>query len=124
MALIRTNTQEKKLTKSVTTGSCMKNVNDCRYRSNNGCSAEWCIYEELPKIVNENKTISCEICGVEKTVSIYSGETSYICDDCKKQIKKILTESKCSLCGASTNVGEALCSNCKNKIWGKLNEQD
>ena len=46
---------------------------DCQYKSANGnCSAEWCIYSQLPKMVNTSKNISCMVCGKSISVSVYS----------------------------------------------------
>lgn len=103
--------------------SCSKGIADCMYASNGGCSAEWCIFEELPKMVNGSKSISCDICGsTSKTVSVYSGINSFICDDCKDKIKKIMKINNCIICGASTDTGTQICSTCASKIKEKINE--
>ena len=71
--------------------SCMKGSSDCQYLTESGgCSAEWCIFEELPKMINSSRELTCSICGKnKKSFSSYSGVRSYICDECNKKIKKI-----------------------------------
>lgn len=102
---------------------CSKGISDCMYASGGGCSAEWCIYEELPKMVSTSKELTCDICGEStKSVSVYSGINSYICDNCREKMKKIIKINNCSICGASTEPGIQICSSCSTKIKEKLNE--
>lgn len=103
-----------------TTIKCVKNITDCKYIAKDGktCSAEWCIYNELPKMITEEKEINCILCDKSKTVSIYSSESSYICPECKEIIDKIFKNSKCQICGNKTNPGQFICENCAIKIKG------
>lgn len=103
------------------TVGCSKN-SDCMFFNGSGCSAEWCIFERLPKMINTSKTIECLICGNTKTVSVYSGKSDYICDDCKEDIKKLINNPKCEICGTTVSVGKCICNTCRNKIKEKINE--
>lgn len=72
---------------------CMKNISDCMFLTkNNMCSAEWCIFEELPKMIYTEKEIKCTICNKSKTVSVYSGKTEYICSDCVNKLNELFKE--------------------------------
>lgn len=74
---------------------CIKDVTDCMFISNNGmCSAEWCIFQELPKVIDLEKDINCIFCDKPKTVSIYNSDSWYICDDCIRKMKEIINERK------------------------------
>lgn len=76
--------------KKSTFNKCRKMVSECMFanQTGGGCSAEWCIFEELPKMTIETKKITCKVCGTAiKEVSIYSGYTDYICESCLKEIK-------------------------------------
>lgn len=69
---------------------CHLNADDCQFLDGNGnCRAEWCIFEELPKMINPKISISCYICGATKTVSAYSGERGYVCPSCASQIRML-----------------------------------
>lgn len=104
---------------------CSKNISDCRYISKDGktCSAEWCIFDELPKMITEEKEIKCIICGTPKTVSIYSGESNYICSKCEKVIERVFKNPKCLICGADIEAGQYLCENCAIIIKGRLSDE-
>lgn len=105
--------------KTKSSSSCMKNSSDCMYLSNGSCTAEWCIYEELPKITNNNRELTCYVCGKnKKTVSIYSGTTSYVCPECQEKINKITQDEKlCSVCNTNkVQVDQYICSECQEKL--------
>lgn len=99
---------------------CMKGSSDCMFlTSSGGCSAEWCIFNELPKITTGGNELTCSICGKnKKTVSPYSGITSFICDECSEKIKKITPKQKpCAVCGVNNvEVDQYICSDCQQKI--------
>lgn len=75
-----------------TVETCQKNSKDCMFldKSDGTCRAEWCIFKELPEMVKTNVQLTCRICGRTKIVSVYSGETQYICDNCIDRIKRWL----------------------------------
>ena len=103
--------------------ACLNNVLDCRFIDGNGnCKAEWCIFNELPEMVQKVKQINCIICNKPKEVSVYCGETNYICEDCKKIIDKVFKNPTCGICGASTVPGQAICQNCAVRLKELLNE--
>lgn len=103
--------------------NCSRLVKDCSYMDKDGkCSAEWCIYSELPAFISENKEIKCIICGKPKDVSIYNNEAYYICDDCKEDIDKVFKNPTCGICGAKTNAGQSICENCAIRLKELLNE--
>lgn len=113
MGLIKENNTKKIKKKEVE--ACDMDTKDCMFldKSTGNCSAEWCIYKELPKMVRLNVKLTCEICKTKTTtVSIYSGETKYICDDCLKTIDNVVNHPTCSSCGASTSIGKYLCQSC------------
>lgn len=71
---------------------CHKNSKDCMYlnKDNGTCRAEWCIFEELPDMIDPSIEITCSICGTShKTVSVYSSERHYICDTCINKIRNL-----------------------------------
>lgn len=105
---------------------CMKGMLNCMFsNTTGGCSAEWCVFEELPKIQSNNKKLTCDICGNNTTtVSIYSGKTSYICDECKEKINKLTEQTNCVICGAKTEGLQTICSYCASQIREKLNESN
>ena len=75
---------------------CHKNSIDCMFldQDSGTCRAEWCIFEELPEMVNIPVHITCSICrSNSKTVSAYSSERSYICDSCASKIRALFTHS-------------------------------
>ena len=77
------------------TVECMKNITDCTFISSNGkCSAEWCIFNELPKMMIIEKTIKCIICGTPKTISVYNCQAEYICDECKNALKELMRNER------------------------------
>lgn len=71
---------------------CMKNLKECMFLNKDECTAEWCIFERLPKMVTLTKKINCIICDKPKEVSVYTGQINYICDDCVKKIKEKINE--------------------------------
>lgn len=72
---------------------CKRKIDDCMFRAvGELCSAEWCIFDELPKMLITKKTIKCVICGKSKTVSIFNAESNYICDNCIAKIKEKINE--------------------------------
>ena len=99
------------------TVSCEHGV-DCMYKSaSGGCTAEWCIFSQLPKIVNNSKKLKCSVCGKnEKTVSVYSGISSFVCDECTEKINKVIKDRTCPICGTSIELEEVICSNCAGKL--------
>lgn len=104
--------------------SCMKNISDCMFLGQNGsCIAEWCIFEELPTVINTTKSLTCSICNeTKKTVSTFSGIGSFICDKCNEKIKKVTPDNKqCSICGSFIKLEETICNNCKNNINKTIN---
>lgn len=113
MALIKENNEKKLVKRKVE--PCDMDTKDCMFlnKSNGNCSAEWCIFKELPKMVRLNVKLTCEVCKSKTTtVSIYSGETKYICNECLKNIDDVINHPKCSRCGTSTSIGKYLCSSC------------
>ena len=102
--------------------SCQKGIADCMFNVNGDCSAEWCIFAELPDIVVGSKSISCSVCGNTTTVSIYSGSSNYICPDCQSKIKQCIENPTCAICGATVSPGVGLCGSCAERIRGKLDE--
>lgn len=91
------NVLDKKYNKTKSTNTdnikCSKNSTDCMYLAKNGmCSAEWCLFDELPKMIETKKEINCIICGESKEVSIYNSDSWYICDKCIKKIKESFNE--------------------------------
>ena len=100
--------------------SCMKGSSDCQYLTESGgCSAEWCIYEELPKMINSSRELTCSICGKnKKSFSSYSGVRSYICDECNKKIKKITPDKKlCAICNTNeVELDQCICTSCQKDI--------
>lgn len=99
---------------------CQKGSSDCMYlTSSGGCAAEWCIYAELPKMVSDSRELTCSVCGVnKKSVSMYSGITSYICPQCQEKIKKITPDEKlCAVCRTNTvPVDQYICNDCQSKL--------
>lgn len=73
---------------------CKKNIKDCMFlMDDNECCAEWCIFEELPKVINLERKITCSICNINsKTVSVYSGQKDYICEECINKIREKINE--------------------------------
>lgn len=107
------------------TEPCQKGAIDCMFANSTsgGCYAEWCIFDTLPAMEFTSKELTCSICNTNKTqISTYSGQTSYICPDCKKKLHKLIKEPKCSICGAKTEIGESICSSCVALIKEKINE--
>ena len=106
-----------------TTGStsCMKGVYDCMYSTpEGGCCAEWCIYNELPSMDITSKEITCDVCQKnKKTVSIYSGTSSFICDECVEELRKLTQERNCLICGVTVK-GDQICPQCASLIREKL----
>lgn len=105
---------------------CRKNSTDCMYLNSNGtCSAEWCIYEELPKIISTGRELTCSICGKnKKTVSIYSGITSYICEECQQKLKLITPDKKhCALCSTEISLDQVICTDCQKKLVDIIEEK-
>lgn len=98
---------------------------DCQYLDSNGdCSAEWCIYEELPKIIKTDKKVTCSICGKNtKIISLYSGITEYTCPECRTKIKKITKDEKlCSVCNENKiAVDQYICTSCQKKLITYVN---
>lgn len=92
---------------------------DCMYNVGGGCAAEWCIFNELPKMVTSSRTLTCSVCNeATKTVSIHSGITSFICEKCRTKIKKVTPDEKpCSVCGTNkVPVDQYICNDCQKKI--------
>ena len=99
---------------------CQEGIDDCQYLTSSGeCSAEWCVYSQLPKMVINSRELTCSVCGKnKKTFSSYSGITSYTCPECKEKLKKITKDDKlCSVCGKNTvDVDQYICTDCQQKL--------
>lgn len=99
---------------------CQKGSTDCMYLSSGGgCSAESCIFAELPTMISSNRELTCSVCGVnKKSFSTYSGISSYICSECQEKLKKITpTEKTCSVCGVNKiAIDQYICSECQEKL--------
>lgn len=82
--------------RNITEAGCQLGVSDCMFLDNNGnCSAEWCIFSQLPKVINTTRQITCSICGESvKNVSIYSGIKDFICPVCKQKIREKIYEQQ------------------------------
>lgn len=92
---------------------------DCMFNVNGACSAEWCIFNELPAITTSSRTVTCSICGeATKSFSLMSGTTSYICSKCQEKIKKVTPDEKpCSVCSSNmVATDEYICKECQEKI--------
>lgn len=109
-----------KVTNKSTEEPCQKGSTDCMYLTpSGGCAAEWCIYAELPKMVSGSRELTCSVCGInKKTVSMYSGTTSYICPECQEKIKKVTPDEKlCSVCKTNkVAVDQYICIDCQTKL--------
>ena len=105
---------------------CQLNIPDCEYLNSDGnCSAEWCIYSQLPKMITKSKILTCSVCKKNKTtVSTYSGITSYICPECQVKLIKVIEDKKCPICGTNININESICSSCSTKIRNRLDESN
>lgn len=107
-------------TKPDDSASCMKGVSDCQFlTASGGCSAEWCIFEELPSMISGSRELTCSICGKnKKTVSAYSGISSFVCDECSKKIKKITPDKKlCAVCGENeVELDQSICTTCQKDL--------
>ena len=82
--------------RKVVEGGCQLGTTDCMFLDDNGdCTAEWCIFSQLPKVVNTTRTITCSICGEStKNVSVYSGIKEFICPVCKQKIREKIYEQQ------------------------------
>lgn len=101
--------------------SCMKGISDCQFlTASGGCSAEWCIFSELPTMLNSvGKELTCSICGKnKKTVSAYSGISSFVCDECRQKIKKITPDKKvCPVCKENEiDLDQYICPTCQKNL--------
>lgn len=100
--------------------SCRKGASDCMFSTKSGgCSAEWCIFEELPAVTSSGRELTCSICGKnKKTFSTYSGISSFVCDECSAKIKKITPDKKkCAVCGeAEIELDQSICKECQKKL--------
>lgn len=104
--------------------TCQLNSKDCMFldKADNTCRAEWCIYKELPEMVKLNVKLTCEVCKKNSTtVSVYSGETKYICDECLEKIKNRTESHTCEVCGASISYDRSICSSCGSKLRRIIN---
>ena len=111
--------ENKKSIKKKEVEECHKNSTDCMYldKKDGTCRAEWCIFKELPEMVKLNVKLTCEVCKKNTTtVTVYSGETKYICDDCLDKLNTSIKDHKCSICGASISTDRCICSTCGNKL--------
>lgn len=99
---------------------CNKGSADCMFLSTGGgCSAESCIFDELPLVTGGSRQLTCSVCGTNKTtVSIYSGTTSFICPECQEKLKKITQDEKlCSVCKVNkVSVDQYICLECQTKL--------
>lgn len=118
MGLIKENNRNTIIKRDVE--PCTMNTDDCMFldKDTGNCSAEWCIYKELPKMVRVNVKLNCEICKTNSTtVTVYSGETKYICKECLNKINSFITNTKCNICGTDTSEsGKCICNSCASKI--------
>ena len=75
---------------NITEEGCQLGTTDCMFLDNDGdCTAEWCIFSQLPKVINTTRTVTCSICGGSpKLVTVYSGIRDYICPTCKQKIRE------------------------------------
>ena len=97
--------------------SCSEGHSDCMFNINGTCSAEWCIFKELPKMITTGKNVKCKVCKKNTTnVSVYSGQNEYICNDCLQKIYNIIENPKCGICGKSVELGESICSSCRSEL--------
>ena len=103
---------------------CMKNKPDCYYLGADGnCSAEWCIYDNLPKILKDTKLIKCAICNENTTrVSLYSNRTEFICSTCQPKLIRIIKNKSCPICGRGIQYYESICTTCASKIKENIYE--
>ena len=113
--------ENKRKIKKVKVEDCSEHINssDCMFRNKKTgkCRGEWCIYKELPKLVDINVELTCEVCKKNKTtVSVYSGETKYICDDCLDKLYTVIKDPTCDICGTSIPVNRSICTACAAKI--------
>ena len=121
MGLIKTDNKTYRLKNG--SEPCMKGAKDCIYANSTsgGCYAEWCIFDQLPVIENTSKELTCMVCNENKTtVSVYSGKTDFICEDCKEKISKLIKETNCAICGAEIKGGQSICSYCASQIREKI----
>lgn len=117
MGLVK-NVNQRKL-KKMEVEPCHKNSTDCMFlnKTNGMCRAEWCVFEELPEMVKINVELTCEVCNKNKTtVSVYSGETKYICDDCLDKLYKVIKDPVCDICGTPISHDRSICTTCASKI--------
>lgn len=113
--------------KRKTIETCQKNSSDCMFldKKDNTCRAEWCIFKELPEMIKLNVKLTCEICKKNMTtVSVYSGETKYICDECLEKIKDRTDNHNCEICGSSIAYDRSICTTCSNKLWRVIRYYD
>ena len=74
---------------------CMMGSSDCMFLVDGNCSAEWCVFSQLPKILNNTREIECMICGKEKTkVSVLSGQSIYICPKCVEKLRRLIENAE------------------------------
>lgn len=91
----------------------------CMFASNGACTAEWCIFKELPPM-SGSRTVKCPMCGEEATASVYSGGSFILCDKCKKKMQEA-TDGSCIVCGSKLADDEmVICKECAEKVNDKV----
>lgn len=91
------------------------NCAECMFSSNGACTAESCIFAELPPMTM-SKTAKCPMCGEETSISPYANGEFVLCKKCKKKLQNA-TNGSCIICGSGLADDETvICKKCAEKV--------